>query len=161
LEAARGISRLVTRADHNMANAQARRDLQRLAANGDAANHLSVLYLSLLTVISTPVYVAPLAALVGRALLLWSAINDRAWLEIALCVLLGGLIIYALLPPRQKTRGSTVTRERFLALMAPLDEVAKCVALGCHVASCRSLVLHTQCTCATRCGASSCASACC
>src|SRR5579885_690097 len=48
LEAVRGISRLVTRIDRNMANAQARRDLQRLATKGDTANHLSMLYLAVL-----------------------------------------------------------------------------------------------------------------
>ncbi len=124
LASAHGLSRLVTRIDRNLANAQARRDLQPLAAQGDTANHLGIFYVALLTVISTLIYVALFAALFGLVLALWSAINDRAWLVIALCVLLGALIIYALLPPRQKIRGVTVTRERFPHLVAALDDVA-------------------------------------
>ncbi len=124
LESARGIARMVTRADRNLANAQARRDLQRLAARGDAANTVGIFYIAALTVISTLIYLALFAALTGLALALWSAIIDRAWLVIALCVLLATLIIYALLPPRQRIRGVIVTRERFPQLVAALDDVA-------------------------------------
>ena len=138
LASAQGLSRLATRIDRNLANAQARRDLQRLAAQGDTANHLGIFYVGLLTIISTLIYVALFAALFGLALALWSAINDRAWLVIALCVLLGALIIYALLPPRQKIRGVTVTRERFPHLVAALDDVAAHVGARIRAALCWS-----------------------
>ena len=61
MEAAEGLTRLIMRIDRTMASAQARRDLQRLAARGDPANNLGIFYPAVLTVIGTLTYLALLS----------------------------------------------------------------------------------------------------
>src|SRR5512146_1043143 len=61
LEHDRGLVKLVGHTDRNLADGQAWRDLRRLATRGDAASSLNILYLVVLLLTATAIYLAVLA----------------------------------------------------------------------------------------------------
>src|SRR5690349_8258902 len=113
LEHDRGLAKLVAHTDRNLADGQAWRDLRRLATRGDAASSLNVLYLVVLLLTATVIYLAVLA---GIALCVWLIIStalDRTWIgAIVGCILLA-LIVGSLWPQRRGRGSILVTRERF------------------------------------------------
>lgn len=129
LERDRGLARLFASADRSLADGQARRDLRRLAQRGDSASSLNVLYLGLLLLSASLIY---LAVLVVIALCLWltvSSILDQTWVGAIVGGIILALIAGSLWPHRRTHRGIPVTRERFPALMAALDEVSQRVGV--------------------------------
>ncbi|HEX6540467.1 MAG TPA: M48 family metallopeptidase [Ktedonobacterales bacterium] len=125
LEHDRGLAKLWARTDRRLADGQARRDLQRLATQGDSASALNVFYLWLLLVAATVIYVL-IAAMI--ALCLWlivSTILDLSFLGAIVGGIMLALIVMPLWPHPRSHKGIPVTRERFPALMAALDEVSR------------------------------------
>lgn len=129
LEHDRGLAKLVAHTDRNLADGQALRDLRRLATRGDAASSLNVLYLSLLLVVATAIYLVVLAVIALGIWLIVTTVLDRTWIGAIVGVILLGPIITALWPHRRMYKGIHVTRERFSALMAALDDVSQRVGV--------------------------------
>lgn len=124
LESAGGLSRMVTRVDRRWAAAQARRDLRRLASRGEAAGTLGIVYVALLVLASTMIYLVVYGLFVGAVALTVYSILDRAWLGLGVGVILVAAIGWELFRPHPSPEGIAATRERFPRLFAALDEVA-------------------------------------
>lgn len=125
LEHDRGLAKLLARTDRDLANGQAHRDLRRLATRGNSASSLNILYLWLLLVAATIIYVM-IAALVAFCLwLIVSTILDHSFLGAVVGGVILTLIVMSLWPRRRGYKGIPVTRERFPALMVALDEVSQ------------------------------------
>jgi peptidase M48-like protein len=129
LEHDRGLAKLVTKIDRSLADGQAHRDLRRLATRGDSASSLNYLYLALLLLIATVTYVVVLAITVLCLWLIVSTILDRTWIGAIVGGIILALIIGSLWPQRRNRKSVLVTRERFPALVAALDEVSQRVGV--------------------------------
>ncbi|HKW21639.1 MAG TPA: M48 family metalloprotease [Ktedonobacterales bacterium] len=125
LEHDRGLAKLVARTDRNLADGQAWRDLRRLATHGDAASSLNILYLALLLLTATFIYLLILAVVALCIWLIVSTVLDQTWIGAIVGGILLALIIASLWPHRRSHKGIPVTRERFPALLAALDEVSQ------------------------------------
>lgn len=124
LETARGLSRAITIWDRRRAGAQTRRELARIAAKGVQANNSSALYLLLLTMAATVVY---LALISGPVLSVYGTVYyllGRAWLGVAICALAAGAIAVSLWHPRRHLRGPYMPLSRYPRLAAAMEEVA-------------------------------------
>ncbi|HEY1389505.1 MAG TPA: M48 family metalloprotease [Ktedonobacterales bacterium] len=125
LEHDRGLAKLVAHTDRNLADGQAKRDLRWLATRGEAARSLNTLYLTLLMLTATVIYLAVLAVIALCVWLIISTALDQTWIgAIVGCILLA-LIVGSLWPQRRGRGSIPATRERFPALMAALDEVSQ------------------------------------
>lgn len=129
LEHDRGLAKALAKMDRSLADSQAHRDLRRLATRGDSASSLNVLYLALLLLIATVTYVVVLAIIVLCLWLIVSTILDHTWLGAIVGGIILALIIGSLWPQRRSRKSVLVTRERFPALMAALDEVSQRVGV--------------------------------
>jgi hypothetical protein len=125
LEHDRGLAKLVAHTDRNLADEQAQRDLRRLATRGDAASSLNVLYLALLLLIAALIYLLLGALIAGCGWLIFLAFSDHVWLGGVVGVILLAYILASFFPRRRGSKGIPLTRERFPALMATLDDVSQ------------------------------------
>ncbi len=125
LEHDRGLAKALAKTDRSLADGQAQRDLRRLAIRGDSASSLNVLYLALLLLIATVIYGAILAIIALCVWLIVSTVADHTWVGAIVGGIFLALIISSLWPSRRNHKGIPVTRERFPALLAALDEVSQ------------------------------------
>ncbi len=124
LEHNRGLAKLVAHTDRDLADGQAQRDLRRLATRGDAASSLNVLYLTLLLLAATAIYLAVLAVMVLSVWLIISSMLGHTWIGAIVGGIILAPIITAVWPRRRPYKGISVTRESFPKLLAALDEVS-------------------------------------
>lgn len=129
LEHDRGLAKLFAKMDRSLADGQAWRDLRRLATRGDATSSLNVLYLVVLLLTATAIYLAVLAIIALCVWLILSTVLDHTWIGAIVGSILLALIVASLWPQRRGTGAIPVTRERFPALMAALDEVGQRVGM--------------------------------
>jgi hypothetical protein len=120
---ARGLTHWYRRLDRWLANAQARRDLARLARDGKAANHLSPIYLTVLFLISTLIYILFLAIIGLCAYLVVTSARDQDWIGVLLGGVLGAVFVLALWSTRGRPRGIGMAVSDLPHLAEALDEV--------------------------------------
>ena len=125
LEHDRGLAKLLARTDRSLADGQARRDLRRLAERGEAASSRNVLYLALLLLVATLIYLGVLGVIALCVWLLVDAILTLSFIEAFIGVIFLALIALALWPRNRGSKTTPATRERFPALWTALDEASQ------------------------------------
>ena len=124
LEHDRGLAMLWAKMDRSLADGQSRRDLERLAKRGEAASSRNALYVTLLLLVATLIYLGILAVIGLCVWLLVDAFLSQAILEAIIGVVFLALIAMSLWP-RRGPKSFRATRERYPALWAALDAASQ------------------------------------
>ncbi|HEX8983747.1 MAG TPA: M48 family metalloprotease [Ktedonobacterales bacterium] len=129
VESVRGASRAFTLLDRRLAGSMARRELARIARKKSVASSGDLLYLALLTVMSTVIYLVIGALFVGSIIWFVQLLMGRAWIG---AVLAGVIVLYlywALFGMPQRIRGIVAPISDYPRLAAVLAEVAQRVGV--------------------------------
>ncbi len=129
VESVRGASRAFTLLDRRLAGKMARGELARIARKKSVASSGDLLYLALLTIMSTVIYLVIGALFVGSIIWFVQLLMVRAWIG---AVLVGIIVLYlywALFGLPQRIRGIVAPVSDYPRLAAVLAEVAQRVGV--------------------------------